>query len=221
MARTRLATRNQEESGTYAVPIRLCDNQTRGRSGLIAVGYRVLRRGYENCPATGMDQSVMFDGCNPAFGMCSVGPTPTPTTPPTATPTLAPTATPTPEPTATPLLTARPGAAGLGDPLFPGLGNGGYNVVRYTVDLDVDVDANTIAGHAQIEANATQDLATFNLDFRGLTVTAVEVDGQSAGYSRSGSEMKIRPVAPIPKGTTFNATVSYQGHPLSGPCPGE
>ena len=137
---------------------------------------------------------------------CDDNATPTPTPEPTATPTLAPTATPTVQPTPTPLLDARPGAAGLGDPLFPGLGNGGYDVVRYTVTLDIDVEANTISAHAQIEAEATQDLATFNLDFRGLTVTAVEVDSQPAEHSRSGSEMKIRPAAPIPKGTAFKAT---------------
>ena len=134
-----------------------------------------------------------------AAGCDNAKPTPTPAPKPTATPTLEPTATPTVQPTPTPLLDARPGVAGLGDPLFPGLGNGGYDVVRYTVTLDIDVEANTISGHAQIEANATQDLATFNLDFRGLTVTAVEVDSQPAEHSRSGPEMKIRPAAPIPK----------------------
>ncbi len=151
---------------------------------------------------------------------CDDSATPTPTPMPTATPTLEPTATPTQAPTPTPLLDARPGAAGLGDPLFPGLGNGGYDVVRYDVTLDIDVEANTIAGHAQIEANATQDLATFNLDFRGLTVTAVEVNGRTAGYSRSGSEMKIRPATAIPDGETFNVMVSYEGHPLSSHVPG-
>ena len=151
---------------------------------------------------------------------CDDNATPTPTPEPTATPTLAPTATPTVQPTPTPLLDARPGAAGLGDPLFPGLGNGGYDVVRYTVTLDIDVEANTISAHAQIEAEATQDLATFNLDFRGLTVTAVEVDSQPAEHSRSGSEMKIRPAVPIPKGTAFNAMVSYEGHPFPSHVPG-
>ncbi len=151
---------------------------------------------------------------------CDDSATPTPTLKPTATPTLAPTATPTVQPTPTPLLDARPGAAGLGDPLFPGLGNGGYDVVRYTVTLDIVVEANTISGQTQIEANATQDLATFNLDFRGLTVTLVEVDSQPAEHSRSGPEMKIRPAAPIPKGTAFNVTVSYEGHPFSTHVPG-
>ena len=151
---------------------------------------------------------------------CDDSATPTPTLKPTATPTLAPTATPTVQPTLTPLLDARPGAAGLGDPLFPGLGNGGYDVVRYSVTLEIDVEANAISGQTQIEANATQDLATFNLDFRGLTVNSVEVDSQTAEHSRSGPEMKIRPAAPIPKGTAFNVTVSYEGHPFSTHVPG-
>ena len=29
-----------------------------------------------------------------------------------------------------------PGAPDIGDPLFPGLGNGGYDVSHYTIDLD-------------------------------------------------------------------------------------
>ena len=74
-------------------------------------------------------------------------------------PTQEPTANPTREPTRTPIQTARPGAAGLDDTLFPGLGNGGYDVSRYTVTLNIDVEANEISGQAQIEAEATQDLS--------------------------------------------------------------
>ena len=114
------------------------------------------------------------------------------------TPTPEPTATPTREPTPTPIRTARPGATGLDDPLFPGLGNGGYDVSRYTVTLDIDVDANEISGRTQIEADATQDLSSFNLDFRGLTVTQVAVDGLPADHSRTGYELTIEPGAPIP-----------------------
>ncbi|MCE2494629.1 MAG: hypothetical protein J4F40_18865 [Alphaproteobacteria bacterium] len=51
-----------------------------------------------------------------------------------------------------------PGSLGLGDPLYPGLGNGGYEVSHYTITLDVDVDGNFISGNAEIEANATQAL---------------------------------------------------------------
>ena len=136
------------------------------------------------------------------------------------TPTLEPTATPTREPGPTPIRTARPGATGLDDPLYPGLGNGGYDVSRYAVTLDIDVDANEISGRTQIEAEATQDLSSFSLDFRGLTVTQVAVDGRPADHSRAGYELTVEPGAPIPVGTTFNATVSYEGQPSTSPVPG-
>ena len=61
-----------------------------------------------------------------------------------------------------------PGSPGLGDPLYPGLGNGGYEVSHYTLTLDVDVARNFVSGKASIEANATQALSAFNLDMRGL-----------------------------------------------------
>ena len=136
------------------------------------------------------------------------------------TPTQEPTASPAREPTTTPIRTARPGAAGLDDPLYPGLGNGGYDVSHYTVTLDIDVDANEISGRTQIEADATQDLSSFNLDFRGLTVTQVTVGGRPADHSRAGYELTIEPGAPIPVGTTFNATVSYEGQPSTSYAPG-
>ena len=135
-------------------------------------------------------------------------------------PTQEPTATPAREPTPTPIRTARPGAAGLDDPLFPGLGNGGYDVSRYTVTLNIDVEANEISGRAQIEAEATQDLSSFNLDFRGLTVTQVAVDGRPADHSRAGYELTIEPRAPVPVGTTFKATVAYEGQPSTSSVPG-
>ena len=137
-----------------------------------------------------------------------------------STPTQEPTASPAREPTTTPIRTARPGAEGLDDPLYPGLGNGGYDVSHYTVTLDIDVDANEISGRTQIEADATQDLSSFNLDFRGLTVTQVTVGGRPADHSRAEYELTIEPGAPIPVGTTFNATVSYEGHPSTSYAPG-
>ncbi len=107
----------------------------------------------------------------------------------------------------------RPGAPGAGDPLFPGLGNGGYDVSHYTVELDVDVDANRVSGRTQIEAVATQDLSSFNLDLRGLDVTEVSVNGRSAGHVRDVFELTITPATPIRTGTTFRAKVAYEGRP--------
>lgn len=113
----------------------------------------------------------------------------------------------------------RPGAPGAGDPLFRGLGNGGYDVAHYTVALDVDVDANVVSGRTRIEAVATQDLSSFNLDLRGLDVTAVSVNGRSAGHVRDVYELTITPATPIRAGTTFRARVTYEGRPWNRRTP--
>jgi hypothetical protein len=77
-----------------------------------------------------------------------------------------------------------PGTAGIGDPYYPVLGNGGYDVLHYTLDLDLDVEAGSILkGIATIEALATQTLSTFNLDYRGPAIAETAVDGGAWGAS--------------------------------------
>lgn len=111
-----------------------------------------------------------------------------------------------------------PGAAGVGDPLFPGLGNGGYDVSHYMVEIDVDVDANRVTGRTLIDAVATQDLSSFNLDLRGLEVTEVSVNGRPAGHARDGFELTITPTTPIRSATTFRTAVTYHGQPSHARC---
>jgi aminopeptidase N len=109
--------------------------------------------------------------------------------------------------------TAATGPAGLGDPYFPTLGNGGYDVEHYLIDLTVDPDANTIDGLAQISAAATADLDTLNLDLLGLTVDAVTVDGAPAGFTRQDAELVVDPEPLLPAGEGFVVTVTYHGTP--------
>jgi aminopeptidase N len=108
---------------------------------------------------------------------------------------------------------AAPGTDGLGDPLFSQLGNGGYDVDHYTIELDVAVEKNFISGKTTIEATTTQDLSAFNLDFAGLEVKQLEVDGQEEEFSREGSELTVELAEPIAEGTPFVVTVHYEGVP--------
>ena len=87
---------------------------------------------------------------------------------------------------------ASPGAAGLNDRLAPGLGNGGYDVLHYDLDLRYATSApsQSIDGSVTIVAKATQSLSRFNLDFGGQAVGAVSVDGarrRSGATARSSS----------------------------------
>jgi aminopeptidase N len=105
------------------------------------------------------------------------------------------------------------GAPGIGDSLFPLLGNGGYDVIHYDLILDVDLAAQNIAAQAVIRMRALHDLASFNLDFRGLQVDRVSVDDRTAAFSRADAELTIVPAIPIPAGAEFTTTVVYSGWP--------
>ncbi|MFG2215203.1 MULTISPECIES: M1 family metallopeptidase [unclassified Streptomyces] len=110
-----------------------------------------------------------------------------------------------------------PGAAGLRDPYFPKLGNGGYDVTHYDLVLDVDPAARRLSGTATITARATQDLSAFNLDLDGLTVRSATVEGRPAAVNRAGHELTLRPDVGVAdrlrKGRTFRTVVRYSGSP--------
>jgi aminopeptidase N len=104
-----------------------------------------------------------------------------------------------------------PGDAGIGDPLFPTLGNGGYDVEHYDLDLRYATAAidQGIDGTVTITARATQALSRFNLDFAGATLGAVEVDDCHATYTWDGSELVITPARAIRRGDRFTVKVSH------------
>jgi aminopeptidase N len=106
-----------------------------------------------------------------------------------------------------------PGARGVGDPYFPDLGNGGYDVEHYDLDLTWHADAGTLAGVATITATATQDLSRFDLDLSGLEVSATTVDGTPAATGRDAAELVVTPASPIPDGGEFEVVVTYGGRP--------
>lgn len=106
-----------------------------------------------------------------------------------------------------------PGAAGIGDPYYPALGNGGYDAQHYTLDLDADLSINTISGTVTMNAIATQSLSSFNLDFVGFEISSITVNDVEATFARDGRELIITPAEPIFNGETFDAAVTYSGVP--------
>jgi aminopeptidase N len=111
------------------------------------------------------------------------------------------------------------GAPGVGDPYFPQLGNGGYDVRHYGLDVSYDPDIDRLDGRAAVTARATQALSSFDLDLQQLDVTSVAVDGRPAAFIRDGYEIVITPEHRLRKGQDFTTTVVYGGvpEPLSGP----
>jgi aminopeptidase N len=112
------------------------------------------------------------------------------------------------------------GSSGIGDPYYPFLGNSGYDVQHYTLDLDLDLTGGAIAaGHATIEAVALLDLCTFNLDFRGLEIDGITVDGQPASFTRHVGELTVEPAASLEAGARFTTEIAYHGTPIGQDAP--
>jgi aminopeptidase N len=108
-----------------------------------------------------------------------------------------------------------PGSSGAGDPYFPDMGNGGYQVDHYDIRLAFDPKTQAIAATTTILAQATQNLSRFDLDFQGpLTISTLAVNGQDAAFTRSGAqELVITPPRGLRKGLPFLVSVSYAGVP--------
>jgi aminopeptidase N len=112
------------------------------------------------------------------------------------------------------------GSSGIGDPYYPLLGNSGYDVQHYTLDLDLDVAGAAITtGTATIDAIALLDLCAFNLDFLGLEIDAITVDGQPAPFTRRSGELTVDPAMPLPAGARFSTEIAYHGRPIGQEAP--
>src|SRR3954471_16747307 len=123
--------------------------------------------------------------------------------------------------------TYTPGGRTLGDklPELAYLGNTGYEAQNYDLTFNYDPVANTFnAGtKADITLRATQNLSEFALDFRGLNVSAVTIDGVAATFSRENGDpagadryrnkLIVTPAAPINTNRVFHLVVTYGGVP--------
>ncbi|MEV3853689.1 M1 family metallopeptidase [Streptomyces sp. NPDC050095] len=110
----------------------------------------------------------------------------------------------------------RPGSDGVGDPLYPTLGNGGYQVTHYDLTFDFTPVTYDFTGEVTLSARATQDLSSFNLDTDGHTIDAVTVNGRAAQFAlsvgKSGQELTVTPARPLHENAPFTATVTYHGN---------
>ena len=115
--------------------------------------------------------------------------------------------------TSTPLPAPVEGSPGMGDPYYPNLGNGGYDVQNYKIVLDVDPSTNIIQGYTEITAIATVRLSSFHLDFHGLAIKSINVNDEAAEYSRNEDELTIQPLKILESDKPFKVVVQYNGKP--------
>jgi aminopeptidase N len=104
-----------------------------------------------------------------------------------------------------------PGAAGIGDRLYPLAGNGGYDVQHYALDLRYATadPAQSIDGAVRITAVATQSLSRFDLDWGGGSIGRVFVNHRPAQWVRDGDELVITPRKPLKERCRFVVEVDH------------
>jgi aminopeptidase N len=112
------------------------------------------------------------------------------------------------------------GAPGIGDTYYPTYGNGGYDVSRYKLKVGYDPATEALDGKATVLASSTQRLCSFNFDFVGMDVKRIKVNGERAGFSRSGQELIVVPRDDLKKGKAFRVVVKYAGVPHEFELPG-
>ncbi|HTI20055.1 MAG TPA: M1 family metallopeptidase [Kutzneria sp.] len=116
------------------------------------------------------------------------------------------------------------GSDGGGDSYYPQDGNGGYDVADYNLKVGYDPATRQLTGLERITAAATQALSSFDLDFRGLTVDSIKVDGRPATFTRTGDhELVITPKLPLWRWQRFAVEIAYHGvpAPIANPLLGD
>jgi aminopeptidase N len=89
-----------------------------------------------------------------------------------------------------------------------------FDVLHYGITLHVDIDAETVAGHALVRAQSeVAGLETIGLDFAVLTVDSVLGAGGDLVSSHVGQDLSIDLGRAYAAGDTFEVVVHYHGHP--------
>ena len=139
-----------------------------------------------------------------------------------ATPTLVATATPpAPTPVPSPTLSLLSGKPSIGDPFTPELGNTGYDVQHYTLQLTLNPALGQLEGIATLEATTTQsNLRRISLDFIGYQISFVSVDDAPVSFERDAGKLWVElPSSLLAEGTSFTLAVGYSGQPVQVDSP--
>jgi aminopeptidase N len=112
------------------------------------------------------------------------------------------------------------GGDSIGDPYTPELGNTGYQVDQYSLNLDIDLAQNQLSASAVISATATMpDLGRLSLDFKGFQVDSVSAGGESAPFYRSADKLYVDLPRAYAQDEALVLQVDYHGEMKSQTTP--
>ncbi len=102
---------------------------------------------------------------------------------------------------------------GIGDELYPALGNPGVDVQDYVLDIDYDRAVGVVRGRVTLEIEFTEDRDEFTLDSLGPVVTSVTIDGAAAPFELDEPELRITPAEGIDAGGVHSVLVEFSVDP--------
>ncbi|NEA99210.1 M1 family metallopeptidase [Streptomyces sp. SID13726] len=106
-----------------------------------------------------------------------------------------------------------PGSETLGDSVYPSLGNDGYRVSAYHLDLAYDPTTRLVDATATLRITTTQELSRFSLDALGLTIRSVTVAGDTAAFEQADEKLRITPAGSLPAQERAEVVVAYSADP--------
>ncbi|MER5488193.1 M1 family metallopeptidase [Streptomyces sp. NPDC002812] len=106
-----------------------------------------------------------------------------------------------------------PKALGIGDALFPELGNPGYDVLSYDLSFAYKDNSSPLDAVTVIDARSLTRLETVNLDFTHGKVASAEVNGEPAGFASVGEDLVLTPARPVEPDLPLHITVRHTSDP--------
>ena len=109
------------------------------------------------------------------------------------------------------------GGETVGDSYYPGLGNTGYDVSHYELNLAVEIPGrDQLTATAVIDLTTSETLSRFSFDLDdSLEVSDVQIGGVDASFEQTDTKLRISPSESLDAGTDQTVTISYSGSPLT------
>ncbi len=102
---------------------------------------------------------------------------------------------------------------GVGDVLYPALGNPGVDVRNYVVDISYDRAVGVVEGTVTLDIVFTEAREDFTLDSIGPEVSRVTIDGADVDFELDEPELRITPEESIVAGDEHEVLVEYVADP--------
>jgi aminopeptidase N len=93
-----------------------------------------------------------------------------------------------------------------------------FDAIHYDIHVALPVSGSVIEGTTDIEIGVGEQApATLPLDFTGLAVLNVTVNGAASSFTHDAGKLRIAlPLSPLPSGTRIRVAVAYRGTPDDG-----